>query len=105
MLDEPVPFVSLLKAVDIVVSSGGTMLREAAFLGVPAYSTFQGEVGSVDRHLSRLGRLELLESPEDLERIAIEKSGPLRPLHSNTGLADEIAERVVAAAGAASPNG
>jgi uncharacterized protein len=98
VLDRAVPFVALLKAVDLVISSGGTMLREAAYLGVPAYSTFQGEIGGVDRHLHSLGRLHLLSTPADLGRIAIEKSGPLQPLASNPGLVDEIAGRVVAAA-------
>lgn len=105
VLDRAVPFVSLLKAVDLVISSGGTMLREAAYLGVPAYSTFQGEAGAVDRHLERLGRLHLLAGSTDLDRIAIEKSGPLRPLESNPGLVDEIAARVVSGARNGSPNG
>ena len=98
VLDRAVPFVSLLKAVDLVISSGGTMLREAAYLGVPAYSTFQGETGGVDRYLQSLGRLRLLSTPADLDRIAIESSGPLQPLASNPGLVDEIARRVVSAA-------
>jgi predicted glycosyltransferase len=102
VLDRAVPFVSLLKAVDLVVSSGGTMLREAAYLGVPAYSTFQGETGGVDRHLESLGRLHLLSSPADLDRIELEKSGPLEPLRSNPGLVDELARLVAAAT---SPNG
>jgi predicted glycosyltransferase len=102
VLDRAVPFVSLLKAVDLVVSSGGTMLREAAYLGVPAYSTFQGETGGVDRYLESLGRLHLMSSTADLDRIALEKSGPLEPLGSNPGLVDELARLVVAAT---SPNG
>ena len=105
VLDRAVPFVSLLKAVDLVISSGGTMLREAAYLGVPAYSTFQGEPGAVDRHLEGLGRLHLLADPSELDRIAIEKSGPMRPLESNPGLVDEIAERVLARVENDSPNG
>lgn len=105
VLDRAVPFVSLLKAVDLVVSSGGTMLREAAYLGVPAYSVFQGEIGGVDRHLAELGRLHLLSGVDDLDRLAVEKSGPLRPLSTNPGLVDEIAERVVASVGHTSPNG
>jgi hypothetical protein len=91
-----VPFVSLLKAVDLVISSGGTMLREAAYLGLPAYSLFQGEVGGVDRHLAELGRLQLRTSPADFGRIELEKAGPLEPLASNPALVDELAERVLA---------
>jgi predicted glycosyltransferase len=79
VLDRPVPFVSLLKASDLVVSSGGTMAREAAYLGIPAYSIFQGEIGAVDRHLETTGRLVLLRSGADFERLKIEKfHGSLR---------------------------
>lgn len=102
VLDRAVPFVSLLKAVDLVVSSGGTMLREAAYLGVPAYSTFQGDVGAVDRHLESLGRLHLLSSPDDFDRIALTKAPPLAPLESNPQLVDELAQQVIATVQAAS---
>ena len=96
VLERAVPFVSLLKAVDLVISAGGTMLREAAYLGVPAYSLFQGEAGGVDRHLAELGRLELLASPADFDRIELAKAGPLEPLASNPALVDELAVRVLA---------
>src|SRR4029453_13923171 len=71
ILREPVPFVALLKGVDAVVSAGGTMLREAAYLGVPAYSIFRGHVGAVDRYLSSIDRLSLLESPADFSQIKL----------------------------------
>ena len=96
VLERAVPFVSLLKGVDLVISSGGTMLREAAYLGLPAYSLFQGDVGGVDRRLSELGRLQLLASPADFGRIELAKAGPLEPLSSNPALVDELAERILA---------
>jgi predicted glycosyltransferase len=49
VLRESVPFVPLLRSVDLVISAGGTMAREAAFLGVPAYSIFRSRPGAVDR--------------------------------------------------------
>jgi uncharacterized protein len=59
---------------DLLVSGGGTMNREAAALGVPAYSIFRGPIGAVDRHLQQTGRLVLIESPEDVARkIRLEK--------------------------------
>ena len=54
------PFVALLKSVDAVVCAGGTMLREAAYLGIPAYSIFQSRMGGVDLRLEQLGRAVLL---------------------------------------------
>jgi uncharacterized protein len=105
VLDRAVPFVSLLKAVDLVVSSGGTMLREAAYLGVPAYSLFQGELGGVDRHLVETGRLHLLSHTGDFERIALAKAPAAAPLASNPELADELADRVLMGARSTSPDG
>jgi uncharacterized protein len=48
---------SLVALADLTVSAGGTMNREAAALGTPAYTTFTGRVGAVDEHLMRQGRL------------------------------------------------
>jgi predicted glycosyltransferase len=58
---------------DLVISGGGTMNREAAALGVPAYSIFRGHIGAVDRHLAATGRLVLLESVEDVKNKLIVK--------------------------------
>ncbi len=90
VLERTVPFVSLLKSVDLVVCAGGTMLREAAYVGVPAYSIFQSEIGGVDRWLERIGRAKLLTRPEDLRRIELRRRGPLQRLDSNPHLLDEI---------------
>jgi len=53
---------------DLVVSGGGTMIREAAALGVPVYSVFRGPIGAVDRALQKQGRVVLIESPDDISR-------------------------------------
>ncbi|MBU5614634.1 DUF354 domain-containing protein [Geomonas azotofigens] len=53
---------------DLVISGGGTMNREAAALGVPVYSIFRGQMGTVDEYLATRGRLVLLKSVEDLEQ-------------------------------------
>jgi predicted glycosyltransferase len=98
VLRDAVPFASLLKSVDLVVSSGGTMAREAAYLGVPAYSIFQGELGAVDRHLASLGRLRLVSSPAEFSTIALERRPPSGVLGSNPHLAEEIAATVLARA-------
>ncbi len=51
---------------DLVISGGGTMIREAASLGVPAYSIFGSEIGSVDKYLADSGRLTLIGTKEDI---------------------------------------
>ena len=71
---------SLVACADLVVSAGGTMNREAAALGVPAYTPFAARLGAVDRRLIEEGRLRRLERPEDvvLERRARAAAPPLR---------------------------
>lgn len=70
---DPIPPVPLLKGADLVISSGGTMLREAAFLGVPSYSIFQSAIGEVDKGLEKTGQLVLIGGIEDFDRIGLEK--------------------------------
>lgn len=71
--EKPIAPVPLLKGADLVISSGGTMLREAAFLGVPSYSIFQSAIGEVDKDLEAKGQLVLITGPEDFDRFRFEK--------------------------------
>jgi predicted glycosyltransferase len=98
VLERPAPFVPLLKSVDLVISSGGTMLREGAYLGVPSYSIFQSEIGAVDRWLEQVGRAKLLASESDLRKIELRKRGPLHRLNSNPELLDELIDLIAGAA-------
>jgi uncharacterized protein len=103
VLERPVPFVSLLKSVDAVVCAGGTMLREAAYLGIPAYSIFRSELGGVDRRLEQLGRVTLLDGADDLRRLELRKRGSLDPIRSNPELLDELVQMIVEAVGERAP--
>ena len=94
-LTRSVPFVSLLKSVDLVICSGGTMLREAAYLGIPAYSIFQSEIGGVDRWLQSIGRAQLIAGPEDLDRIELKRRAAISRLDSNPDLLSQITEQIV----------
>jgi predicted glycosyltransferase len=98
ILGSPLPALSLLTAADLVVSSGGTMLREAAYLGIPAYSIFQSEIGAVDRYLESIGRASLLSSEHDLGKIQLQPRTELAPLRVNPGLVDELASVLLEAA-------
>jgi predicted glycosyltransferase len=74
ILDTPINGLDLLWVSDLAISGGGTMIREAAALGVPAYSTFGGEIGGVDQYLEKEGRLVLLQSENDIrEKIVLKK--------------------------------
>jgi len=71
---------SLLYYSDAVFSGGGTMVREAALLGVAAYSTFAGTPGAVDLELERRALLTLLRSTDDIANLCLHKRvRPERP--------------------------
>jgi len=63
----------LLWNADLVISGGGTMIREALLLGVPSYSIFSGRQGSVDSQLEKNGRLDIIRKIEDLDKIKLNK--------------------------------
>jgi len=58
---------SLVACMDMVLSGGGTMTREAAIMGVPSYSFFRGRSGMVDEALAASGRLTMIDTPEAVE--------------------------------------
>jgi uncharacterized protein len=105
ILRQSVPFASLLKSVDAVVCAGGTMLREAAYLGIPAYSIFCSQTGAVDRWLQQIGRAKLLSCESDLAQIELRRRGPLQRLDSNPHLLDQLAAVVTAAVADGRPIG
>ena len=63
---------SLVAHADVLVSAGGSMNREAAALGTPVYSMFEGKLGGVDERLIEEGRLQMLT---DVEAVQITKRG------------------------------
>jgi len=64
--DRAVDAQSLAALADVVVSAGGTMVREAAVLGTPVWSIFEGRLGAVDELLVSEGRVRLLQDPAGL---------------------------------------
>ena len=68
---------SLAALADLVVSAGGTMIREAAVLGTPVWSIFEGRPGAVDEQLQREGRVRFLRDPAEL---VVAKATERRPL-------------------------
>ena len=80
---------SLVSAADLVISAGGTMNREAAALGVPAYTPFAARLGAVDARLIAQGRLRRLERPDDVALVRRER-GTAPPLRDPEILVDLI---------------
>lgn len=88
---------SLLAASDLVISGGGTMNREAALLGTPAYSIFAGPLGVIDQELIRQGRLTPIRSPEEVGLIPLRAKAPVaeaRVIHSRLRefVVDQVAD-------------
>lgn len=94
--EHPEDGLNLMWHSDLVISGGGTMNREAAALGIPVYSIFCGEIGSVDRYLSNSGRLVLIDTAEELQtRVVLERwsrpSAPRNIAHAALGkIVDDI---------------
>ena len=57
---------SLVAFADALVSAGGSMNREAAALGTPVWTMFEGRMGGVDEQLVDEGRLRILRDPADV---------------------------------------
>jgi len=76
---------SLAGLADLVVSAGGTMIREAAVLGTPVWSIFEGRRGAVDDQLEREGRVRFLRDPADL---VVEKAPAVRARRGRRDPAD-----------------
>jgi len=68
---------NLIASADLVISGGGTMNREAAALGVPAYTVFAGKPASIDSYLADEGRLVFVHDENDIDKVRIEKKNGL----------------------------
>ena len=66
---------SLVAHADALVSAGGTMNREAAVLGTPVWSIFEGKLGAVDERLAAEGRLRFLS---DADQLVVERKSAKR---------------------------
>jgi predicted glycosyltransferase len=92
--DQPLDGNNLMSYSDLVISAGGTMNREAAILGTPAYTIFAGRVPAVDARLIEMGRMTRLFSQGDLKGIRYEKKGSSLPL-KNTSLREDIVSAIL----------
>jgi hypothetical protein len=70
---------SLVAFADVLVSAGGSMNREAAALGTPVWSMFEGRLGGVDERLVEEGRLRLLRDPAEVVLAGAGRGEARRP--------------------------
>jgi predicted glycosyltransferase len=80
VLSRAVNGLDLVGLADLVISGGGTMVREAAALGVPAYSFFTGPMGAIDARLAREGKLVLIRDPSQVSEISF-RPNQAEPAH------------------------
>ena len=85
---------NLATAADLVVSGGGSMVREAAVLGTPAYSIYAGKLAGIDNELLATGRLRLLRTEDDVSALPLEvkAQGPTETVGDR--LASEFVDHV-----------
>src|SRR5437660_644164 len=81
---------NLIAAADLVVSAGGTMNREAAALGVPAVSIYAGKWAAIDQELVDGGRLQKIDSREEIESLVVRKKKGTNPRDARTVRAEVV---------------
>ena len=85
---------NLIAAADMVISGGGTMNREAAALGVPAYTIFAGTPAAIDQYLIDTGRMKSIRTSEDVTGIVPAKKTGLS-LRGNTAARARVADLIL----------
>ncbi|HWO36225.1 MAG TPA: DUF354 domain-containing protein, partial [Candidatus Acidoferrum sp.] len=71
---------SLMWFSDAVFSGGGTMVREAALLGLNVHSFFGGRIAAADEYLVSQGRLRLLREASEINALTLPTKRTERPV-------------------------
>ncbi len=95
ILKSPIDGPKLLFHSDLVVSGGGTMIREAAVLGTPAYSIFMGKPGAVDEYLATQNRLIWIKGPDEVANIKIAKKICFNPMEYDQSLVASLCDKIL----------
>jgi hypothetical protein len=90
LIEKAISGLDLALNVDLLVSGGGTMNREAVLLGTPVYSIFAGKQGALDAAMEKSGLITFIRKPEDVSKIKIEKKNAA----AETLLTDRVESRV-----------
>jgi predicted glycosyltransferase len=94
VLTRQVPLVGLLRAVDRVVTGGGTMLREASWLGVPGVSVFQGRQPAVDEWLEGQGAIRRVTDPSEIGQLDWTRPAAIQAISRSPDAIDSVVDRV-----------
>jgi predicted glycosyltransferase len=87
---------ALIDAADLVISGGGTMVREAVTLGVPAISCFEGRLGAVDTFLAQQQRLTVVRRVEDAAALPDVTRQPRGPRRRNPAPLQQVVDAICA---------
>jgi predicted glycosyltransferase len=85
---------NLIAAADLVISGGGTMNREAAALGVPAFTVFVGKQAAIDEYLMSEGRLKRFETEAEVDAFVPEKKASIS-LRKRTDIRSLVADLIL----------
>jgi uncharacterized protein len=94
LLERAINGLDLAASVDLLVSGGGTMNREAVLLGTPVYSIFAGKQGALDAAMERDGLLTFIRRPEDISKIKLEKKSAARKTAFTDGVESVVKEQI-----------
>jgi len=95
---EPLDGPNLVAGADLVISAGGSMNREAAVLGTPAFSVYAGRLGAVDEWLAASGKLTIVDDRDALELINFRKKMVVPPPVVGDSLVRQFVDRLLAIA-------
>lgn len=94
ILKKAVNGLDLALNVDLLISGGGTMNREAVLLGTKVYSIFAGKQGALDLAMEQDGMIIFVRSIEDINKINLEKSKKREIVDLTSKVEDCIKEQI-----------
>jgi len=94
IVEKAIDGLDLALKVDLLVSGGGTMNREAALLETPVYSIFAGKQGALDAAMERTGQIIFIRNVEDISKIKLEKKGATAKTVLAEGVESALKEQI-----------
>jgi predicted glycosyltransferase len=94
IIERAINGLDLALKVDLLVSGGGTMNREAALLETPVYSIFAGKQGALDAAMEKTGQITFIRTPGDISKIKLEKKGAAEKTVLTEGVESCVKEQI-----------
>ena len=94
LLEKAVNGLDLAANVDLLVSGGGTMNREAALLGTPVYSIFAGKQGALDAAMEKDNLITFIRRTEDIDKIKLQKKSGAKKINLTNQVENCVKEQI-----------